>query len=86
MEDFSAPDCFLIEEQLKELMDIPVYHNDLHGTAIVCLASVINVCQITKRKIASLKVAINGSGAQAISCARMLNAYGVPKENITVCD
>ncbi len=86
LEDISAPACFEIEERLKELMPIPVFHDDQHGTAIVTLAGFINACLITKREVADTKVVLNGAGAAGIACIKLLHSYGVKKENIVICD
>ncbi len=86
LEDISAPACFEIEERLKELMPIPVFHDDQHGTAIVCLAGFINAIFITKREVADVKVVLNGAGAAGIACIKLLHSYGVKKENIVICD
>lgn len=84
LEDISAPRCFDIEEKLKKELDIPVFHDDQHGTAIVTLAGIINSLKITKRKAESTKVVINGSGAAGIAIANILNLYGF--KNILICD
>jgi malate dehydrogenase (oxaloacetate-decarboxylating)(NADP+) len=86
LEDIKAPDCFYVEEKLKELMDIPVFHDDQHGTAIVTLAGFINSCIITGRDASKCKIVLNGAGAAGIACITLLHKYGVPKENIVVCD
>ncbi|MDP9196499.1 MAG: NADP-dependent malic enzyme [Pseudomonadota bacterium] len=86
LEDIKAPDCFVIEERLRELMDIPVFHDDQHGTAIIAAAGLINACDITGRKPADVRVVINGAGAAGIACAEMITLVGVPRGNITLCD
>jgi len=86
LEDIKAPDCFIVEERLKELMPIPVFHDDQHGTAIVTLAGFINSCIITKREVADCKIVLNGAGAAGIACIKLLHNYGVKKENIVMCD
>ena len=86
LEDIKAPDCFYIEKRLKELMSIPVYHDDQHGTAIVCLAGLINALKITNKDISTVKLVLNGAGAAGIACVRLMNNYGLKKENIIVCD
>ncbi len=86
LEDVAAPECFVIEEQLKREMNIPVFHDDQHGTAIISGAALINACLITKRKIADCKIVFNGAGAAAISCARIFKAIGAKQENIMLCD
>jgi malate dehydrogenase (oxaloacetate-decarboxylating)(NADP+) len=86
LEDIKAPDCFFVEERLKSLMPIPVFHDDQHGTAIICLAGFINALEITGRKVDQTKVVVNGAGAAAIATIRLLHKYGVPKSNIVMCD
>jgi len=86
LEDIKAPDCFIVEEALKKMMNIPVFHDDQHGTAIVTLAGFINGCHITGRKVEDCKVVLNGAGAAGIACIKLLHRYGVRKENITICD
>jgi len=86
LEDIAAPACFMIEERLKEAMEIPVFHDDQHGTAIITAAGLINAAYLTDRKIEDIRVAMNGAGAAAISCARLLEAIGVASENIVMCD
>jgi malate dehydrogenase (oxaloacetate-decarboxylating)(NADP+) len=84
LEDIKAPECFEIETKLQEMLDIPVFHDDQHGTAVVVLAGLINACEITDRKIEDIKVVINGAGAAAIACAQLLKSYGT--KNIILCD
>ncbi|MHB1204875.1 MAG: malic enzyme-like NAD(P)-binding protein, partial [Rhodospirillaceae bacterium] len=86
LEDIKAPECFVIESRLRELMDIPVFHDDQHGTAIICAAGLINAADITGRKLADIKLVVNGAGAAAISCAELAKALGVRSENIIMCD
>jgi malate dehydrogenase (oxaloacetate-decarboxylating)(NADP+) len=86
MEDVAAPECFIIEERLKKEMNIPVFHDDQHGTAIISGAALINACLITKRKFEDVRVVFNGAGAAAISCARIFKALGVLQKNIMLCD
>ena len=86
LEDIKAPECFYIEEKLKELCDIPIFHDDQHGTAIVCLAGLINALHLTNRKMDQTKVVLNGAGAAGIACLRLMNAYGIKRENIIACD
>lgn len=86
LEDIKAPECFIIEEELKKLLDIPVFHDDQHGTAIITLAGIINAAHITNRKIEDLKIVINGAGAAGIACTDLLKTYGVKKDNILLCD
>jgi malate dehydrogenase (oxaloacetate-decarboxylating)(NADP+) len=86
LEDIAAPECFVIEETLKREMKIPVFHDDQHGTAIICGAALINASHITNRKFAEMRVVFNGAGAAAISCARIFKALGVKQEHISLCD
>jgi malate dehydrogenase (oxaloacetate-decarboxylating)(NADP+) len=86
LEDIRAPDCFYIEEKLKELCDIPIFHDDQHGTAVVCLAGLVNAIHLTGRKIENTKVVLNGAGAAGIACLKLMHAYGIKKENIIACD
>ena len=86
LEDIKAPECFEVEETLKALMPIPVFHDDQHGTAIIALAGFINGCLITGRKIEEAKVVLNGAGAAGIAVINLLHKYGVKKENIMICD
>ena len=86
LEDIAAPDCFVIEEKLKEILDIPVFHDDQHGTAIITCAALINALDISKKKISEVKVVINGAGASAMACANLFTKTGVNKNNITMLD
>lgn len=86
LEDIGAPECFHIESRLREELDIPVFHDDQHGTAIIATAGVINACAITGRKMEDLKVAISGAGAAGLSCAGLILRLGVKPENILMCD
>jgi len=86
LEDIKGPDCFYVEEKLKEAMDIPVFHDDQHGTAIVCLAGLINAIEITNRKVENVKVVLNGAGAAGIACVKLMTSYGVKMSNIIACD
>ena len=86
LEDIKAPDCFIIEEKLRELMDIPVFHDDQHGTAIISAAGVINAAHLTGRKLEDVKVVCNGAGAAGIACIELLKSMGVKSENVTLCD
>ncbi|HEV2562173.1 MAG TPA: NADP-dependent malic enzyme [Rhizomicrobium sp.] len=86
LEDIKAPDCFVIEERLRELMDIPVFHDDQHGTAIISSAGIINALHLTGRKIADIKVVVNGAGAAGIACLELLKAMGLPNANAILCD
>jgi malate dehydrogenase (oxaloacetate-decarboxylating)(NADP+) len=86
LEDIRAPDCFIIEQRLRELMDIPVFHDDQHGTAIIATAGLINALEITKRDIKNFKLVCNGAGAAAIACVELVKSLGVPGENVILCD
>lgn len=86
LEDIKAPECFEIEETLKKEMNIPVFHDDQHGTAIVSGAALINACQIIGKKLTDIKLVINGAGAAAISCGKIFINLGVKKENLLMCD
>jgi len=86
LEDIKAPECFEIEETLKKEMNIPVFHDDQHGTAIVSGAALINACQIVNKKIGEIKLVVNGAGASAIACTKNFVSLGVKKENIIMCD
>ncbi len=86
LEDIAAPDCFIIEQKLKEICDIPVFHDDQHGTAIIALAGIMNACHLTGRDIKKIKVVVNGAGAAGMSCLELLKTIGVPHSNILLCD
>ena len=86
LEDIAAPDCFIIEEKLKEILDIPVFHDDQHGTAIITTAALINALDISKKKINEIKVVVNGAGASAMACTNLFKKSGVPQKNITMID
>ena len=86
LEDIAAPDCFIIEEKLKEILDIPVFHDDQHGTAIITTAALINALDISKKSIDKIKVVVNGAGASAMACANLFKNTGVPQKNITMID
>jgi malate dehydrogenase (oxaloacetate-decarboxylating)(NADP+) len=86
LEDIKAPECFVIEQRLRELMDIPVFHDDQHGTAIVAAAGFINACHLTGRDIHQTKLVVNGAGAAAIACVELLKAMGLRQENVLLCD
>ncbi|RYZ70702.1 MAG: NADP-dependent malic enzyme, partial [Proteobacteria bacterium] len=86
LEDIKAPECFEIEERLKKEMNIPVFHDDQHGTAIISGAALLNACIITNRKMSEVKVVMNGAGAASISCARIFKALGVLPQNLIMCD
>jgi malate dehydrogenase (oxaloacetate-decarboxylating)(NADP+) len=86
LEDIKAPECFYIEETLKGMLDIPVFHDDQHGTAIISSAGLLNGLELVGKKISEIKIAISGAGASAISCAELAVKLGVQKENITLVD
>ena len=86
LEDIKAPECFVIEQRLRELMDIPVFHDDQHGTAIVAAAGFINACHLTGRDPRSTRLVVNGAGAAAIACVELLKALGLRQENVLLCD
>ncbi len=86
LEDIKAPDCFVIEQRLRELMDIPVFHDDQHGTAIIATAALINALHITGRSLKDFKLVCNGAGAAAIACVELIKSLGVPNQNIILCD
>jgi malate dehydrogenase (oxaloacetate-decarboxylating)(NADP+) len=86
LEDIKAPECFEVEEKLKAMLNIPVFHDDQHGTAIISGAGLINALELTGKKIEAVKIVINGAGAAAISCAKLYVALGVRKENVVMVD
>jgi len=86
LEDIAAPDCFIIEEKLKKLLDIPVFHDDQHGTAIITCAALINAVDIAKKNIKKIKVVVNGAGASAMACANLFKKTGVLHNNLTMLD
>ena len=86
LEDIAAPDCFLIEQKLKEKLDIPIFHDDQHGTAIITTAALINALEISKKKIQDIKIVVNGAGASAQACTNLFKSYGVNTKNIVMCD
>ncbi|MGO9173552.1 MAG: NADP-dependent malic enzyme [Rhodomicrobium sp.] len=86
LEDIKAPDCFIIESRLREMMDIPVFHDDQHGTAIIATAGLINAVQLTGREMADVKVVCNGAGSAGIACLELMKAMGVRQENVILCD
>ena len=86
LEDIAAPDCFIIEEKLKEILDIPVFHDDQHGTAIITTAALINALDINKKKIDKVKIVVNGAGASAMACTNLFYKSGVPRKNVTMID
>ena len=86
LEDIAAPDCFVIEDKLKKILDIPVFHDDQHGTAIITYAALLNALDISKKNIKKVKVVVNGAGASAMACSNLLLKAGVIKSNITMLD
>jgi malate dehydrogenase (oxaloacetate-decarboxylating)(NADP+) len=86
LEDIKAPDCFVIESRLRELMDIPVFHDDQHGTAIISAAGILNALDLTGRDIKTTRIVCNGAGAAGIACIELIKALGVPHDNVILCD
>jgi malate dehydrogenase (oxaloacetate-decarboxylating)(NADP+) len=86
LEDIKAPECFIIEQTLRERMNIPVFHDDQHGTAIITAAGLINACLLTRRDLKDVKVVVNGAGAAAIACTELIKAMGVRHDNVLICD
>ena len=86
LEDIKAPECFIIEQRLKEIMDIPVFHDDQHGTAVICAAGLINALEISGKKIADVKIVLNGAGAAGIACLELLKSMGARHDNCIMCD
>lgn len=86
LEDIRAPECFIIESKLREIMDIPVFHDDQHGTAIISAAGILNVLHMSGKKMKDLKVVVNGAGAAGIACLELLKAMGLPHNNAILCD
>ncbi len=86
LEDIKAPECFIIESKLREIMDIPVFHDDQHGTAIISAAGIINALHISGKKFKDIKVVVNGAGAAGIACLELLKAMGLPHDNALLCD
>ena len=86
LEDIKAPECFIIEQRLRELMDIPVFHDDQHGTAVIAAAGLINALEISGKTLKNTKMVVNGAGAAAIACLDLFTAMGFTKKNITLCD
>ena len=86
LEDIKAPECFIIEQRLKEEMDIPVFHDDQHGTAVICAAGLINALHISGKKIEDVKIVLNGAGAAGIACLELLKAMGARHDNCIMCD
>ncbi len=86
LEDIKAPECFIIEQRLKEEMDIPVFHDDQHGTAVICAAGLLNALHLSGKKIEDVKIVLNGAGAAGIACIELLKGMGAQHENCLVCD
>jgi malate dehydrogenase (oxaloacetate-decarboxylating)(NADP+) len=86
LEDIKAPECFIIESKLREIMDIPVFHDDQHGTAIISAAGIINALELSGKKFDKIKVVVNGAGAAGIACLELLKAMGLPHNNAILCD
>src|SRR5690349_13975788 len=86
LEDIKAPECFIIEERLRELLDIPVFHDDQHGTAIIAAAGLINALHLTGRELHTTKMVVNGAGAASIACVELLKTMGLPSDNVVLCD
>jgi len=86
LEDIKAPECFIIESKLREMLDIPVFHDDQHGTAIISAAGIINALHLTNKKFDQIKVVVNGAGAAGIACLELLKAMGLPHDNAILCD
>ncbi len=86
LEDIKAPECFIIEQRLKEIMDIPVFHDDQHGTAVICAAGLINALEISGKKIQDVRIVLNGAGAAGIACLELLKSMGARHDNCIMCD
>ena len=86
LEDIKAPECFIIESRLKEIMDIPVFHDDQHGTAVICAAGLINALELSGKKLADCKIVLNGAGAAGIACLELIKAMGAKHDNCIMCD
>ncbi len=86
LEDIKAPECFVIEQRLRELLDIPVFHDDQHGTAIIATAALLNALDLTGRELKSIKMVVNGAGAASIACVELLKSMGLPHGNVLLCD
>ncbi len=86
LEDIKSPECFMIEQRLRELMDIPVFHDDQHGTAIISAAGLISALDITGKNIKDIKLVVNGAGAAAIACVELIKSMGLPHDNVIMCD
>ena len=86
LEDIKAPECFIIEQRLKEIMDIPVFHDDQHGTAVICAAGLINALELSGKKIGEVRIVLNGAGAAGIACLELLKRMGAAHDNCIMCD
>src|SRR5712675_3310286 len=86
LEDIKAPECFIIEQKLRELLDIPVFHDDQHGTAIIATAALLNALDLTGRDLKSIKMVVNGAGAASIACVELLKSMGLRHDNVILCD
>ena len=86
LEDIAAPDCFIIEQKLKEVLDIPIFHDDQHGTAIITLAALINALDVSKKRMEDIKIVVNGAGASAQACTNLFKSSGAKSDNIIMCD
>src|SRR5689334_20525858 len=86
LEDIKAPECFIIEQRLKELLDIPVFHDDQHGTAIIATAGLLNALQVTGRDLRDFRMVVNGAGAASIACVELLKTMGMPHDHVVLCD
>jgi malate dehydrogenase (oxaloacetate-decarboxylating)(NADP+) len=86
LEDIKAPECFIIEQRLKEEMDIPVFHDDQHGTAVICAAGLINALELSGKKIEDCRIVLNGAGAAGIACLELLKSMGAQHDNCIMCD
>ena len=86
LEDIKAPECFIIEQRLKEVLDIPVFHDDQHGTAVIAAAGLINALHLTGRSLQDIRMVVNGAGAASIACVELLKAMGLPNDSVLLCD
>jgi malate dehydrogenase (oxaloacetate-decarboxylating)(NADP+) len=86
LEDIKAPECFIIEDELRARMNIPVFHDDQHGTAIIAAAGMLNALHLTGRDIKDVKIVVNGAGAASIACTELVKAMGVRSDNVIMCD
>ena len=86
LEDIKSPECFIIESRLRDALDIPVFHDDQHGTAIIAAAGLLNACELTGRDLKEIKVVVSGAGAAGLSCTSLIKQLGVPHDNVIICD